>query len=228
VSKNEKALLLIGSPKGEASTSASLGNYLASRLEEFGMISEKGYIHRLVNREEKIQDLFRMVDNADLIILAFPLYVDSLPAPVIKAMELIKEQRDTLERKDPKNFVAISNSGFPEAFQSTVALQICRIFSNECGFVWKGGIVLGGGGSLDGAPLPEKGGMVRNIIKGLDIAASALKDGNDIPQEALDLVAKKIIAYALYRMFGNLGWKIQARRHGVKKRLRDRPYLNRV
>ena len=87
---NKKALLLIGSPKGEKSTSASLGNYLTSKLEEFGMISEIGFIHRLVNREEKIQSLFEMIDTADLIILSFPLYVDSLPAPVIKAMELIK------------------------------------------------------------------------------------------------------------------------------------------
>ncbi len=224
MSNNNKALLLIGSPKGENSTSASLGNHLTSRLEELGMKIEKGFIHRLVNREETIQDLIRKVDSADLIILSFPLYVDSLPAPVIKAMELIKEERNKFESKKSQNFIAISNNGFPEASQNIIALQICRIFSRDCGFVWKGGIVVGGGGAINGIPLQERGGMVRNVIKGLDIAAHALKDGKDIPQEAIDLISKKFIPYTFYRVFGNLGWRLQARKYGVKKKIKDTPY----
>ncbi|MFX1574468.1 MAG: NAD(P)H-dependent oxidoreductase [Promethearchaeota archaeon] len=224
MSTNKKALLLIGSPRGENSTSASLGNYLISKLEEYEMLIEKGFIHRLVNREEAIQKLFRMIESADLIILTFPLYVDSLPAPIIKAMELIKEERDKSESKKSHSFIAICNSGFPEASQSMVALQICRIFANDCGFVWHGGVALGGGGAINGAPLQEKGGMVRNVIKGLDIIAHALKDGKDIPQEAIDLFSKKFIPSALYKMFGNLGWKIQARRYGVRKKLKNKQY----
>ncbi len=221
---DKKVLLLIGSPKGENSTSASLGNYLISKLEEFGMKTEKAFIHRLVYREEKIQNLFRMIDNADLIILTFPLYVDSLPAPVIKAMELIKEEKDKLKSQKSQNFIAICNSGFPEPSQSTVALQICRIFSKDCGFVWKGGVALGGGAAINGTPLQEKGGMVRNVIKGLDIIAHALKEGKDIPQAAIDLFSKKFIPSAIYKTFGNLGWKLQARRYGAKKKLKDKPY----
>ena len=89
----ENVLLLVGSPKGESSTSASLGNYLLHKLEELGLSTEKAFIHRLVNRTEKQKELLSMVDNATLIILTFPLYVDSLPAPVIKAFELLNEER---------------------------------------------------------------------------------------------------------------------------------------
>ena len=221
---NNKALLLIGSPKGENSTSASFGNYLTSKLEELGMKIEKGFTHRLVSREETIQNLFKMIDKADLIILSFPLYVDCLPAPVIKAMELIKEERNKIESKKSQDFIAICNNGFPEASQNVIALQICRIFSRDCGFIWKGGIAYGGGGAINGIPLKERGGMVRNVMKGLDIAAQALKDGKDIPQEAIDLISKKIIPYNIYRVFGNLGWRLQARKYGVKKKLKDKPY----
>jgi len=224
MNNNNKALLLIGSPRGEKSTSASLGNYLTSKLEVFGMIIEKGFIHKLVNREETIQNLFEMIDRADLIIISFPLYVDCLPAPVIKAMELISEERKKLESKKSQNFIAISNNGFPEVSQNTTAIQICRIFSIDCGFIWKGGIAVGGGGAINGIPLDERGGMVRNVIKGLDIAAHALKDGKDIPQEAIDLLSKKFIPYNFYRAFGNLGWRLQARRNSVKKKLKDKPY----
>ncbi len=207
ITKN--ALFLIGSPKGENSTSASLGNYLTSKLEESGMTIEKGFIHRIVNRENKIKELFEMIDNADLIILSFPLYVDSLPAPVIKAMELIKEERDKLEIKKTPNFIALCNNGFPEASQNIIALQICRIFSNDCDFLWKGGIAIGGGGAINGDPLKKTRANVRYIIKGLDLAADALKDGKEIPQKAIDLISKKVVSYTMYRIFANLGFRCQ-------------------
>jgi len=224
MNSNKKALLLIGSPRVEKSTSASVGNYLISKLEEFGMAKETIFIHRVVNHEEKIKSLFQTIENADFIILSFPLYVDSLPAPVIKAMELIKEYRVKLESKKSQSFIAIANNGFPEASQNSTALQICRIFSKECGFAWKGGLAIGGGGAINGSPLLEKAGMVRNVIKGLDISAQALKENNDVPQEAIDFLSKKFIPATIYKIFGNLGWRMQARQYGVKQKLKDTPY----
>jgi hypothetical protein len=226
MSKYKKAVLLIGSPKGERSSSVSLGNYLVSKLEVSGIVFEKAFIHRLVNREEKIQSLFEMINNADLIILSFPLYVDSLPAPVIKAMELIKEEQQKLENKKSKDFIAICNSGFPEASQSTIALQICKIFSKACGFNWKGGIAIGGGGAISGRPLEGIGGMVRFIIAGLDITAQAIIEGKEIPKEAIELFSKQFIPRSLYIYGGNLGWRLQARRLGAGKKIKDKPYAH--
>ena len=224
----KNVLLLVGSPKGEGSTSASLGNYLLHKLEELGLSSEKSFIHRLVNRQEKQKELFSLVDKADLIILSFPLYVDSLPAPVIKAMELINEERALSKNSKTQGFVALSNCGFPEAFQINTALEICRIFAKESGFDWKGGIAFGGGGAVNGIPLEERGGMVRNVRKGLDIAAEAIAKGKDIPQEALDLISKKIIPITLYKMMGNLGWRFQARKFGARKRMKNKPYSSQL
>lgn len=219
-----KALLLVGSPKGERSTSLSLGNYLVSKLEEFGMASEVEFIHRLVNREEAIQNLYSMINGADLIILSFPLYVDSLPAPVIKAMELIKAERDKLESdKHNTNLIAICNSGFIESSQSAVALQICRNFANSCGFIWKGGVAMGGGGAIDGDPLQKKEGMLRNVLRGFDIAAQALKDDKEIPQEAIKLISKKLMPRVLYNLIGNLSWRLEARKF-AKRKIRSKPY----
>ena len=222
----EKALLLVGSPKVEQSTSASLGNYLISKLEEAGMTSKVLLIHRVVNREDKIKTLLDEVEIADLIILSFPLYVDSLPAPVIKAMELIRDNRRSLKSKRHPNFIAIANNGFPEASQNNVALKICRIFSNECELVWKGGIALGGGGAVHGVPLLEKASRFRNIINGLDLVALALKDDKEIPQEAYNFISKELIPPSIYRFFGNYGWRSQAKRYGVKQKITQKPYLN--
>ncbi|MFX1414739.1 MAG: NAD(P)H dehydrogenase, partial [Promethearchaeota archaeon] len=161
---------------------------------------------------------------ADLIVLSFPLYVDSLPAPVVKAMELIKEERDRLESKKSKNFIAISQNGFPEFYQNLTALRICKIFAEDCEFVWKGGLALGQGGSIGGMPLLERGGMVRNVVKGLDITAQALAEGKEIPQEAVDLFSKRFIPNFFYNSIVNLGWRLQKRKH-TKKKIKEKPYL---
>jgi len=225
MTETKSTLLLVGSPRGETSTSASLGAYLLKLLEESGFDTAKGFIHRLVNRNEKIEELLSMVNNADLIILSFPLYVDSLPAPVIKAMELIRDNRNEKQRQN-QDFIAISNCGFPESSQIEVALEICKNFAEEVNFNWRGGLAIGGGGAVNGRPLEERGGMLRNVIKGLQITAEYLSKGEDIPNEAIELVSKGFIPSAMYKMMGNLGWRIQARRYGALKRMKDQPDLN--
>ena len=225
MTETKSTLLLVGSPRGETSTSASLGAYLLKLLEESGFDTAKGFIHRLVNRNEKIEELLSLVNNADLIILSFPLYVDSLPAPVIKAMELIRDNRNEKQRQN-QDFIAISNCGFPESSQIEVALEICKNFAEEVNFNWRGGLAIGGGGAVNGRPLEERGGMLRNVIKGLQITAEYLSKGEDIPNEAIELVSKGFIPSAMYKMMGNLGWRIQARRYGALKRMKDQPDLN--
>ncbi|MBN1800758.1 MAG: hypothetical protein JW891_04585 [Candidatus Lokiarchaeota archaeon] len=206
---NKKALLLVGSPKSEKSTSASLGNYLCSKLEGHVSAIDKRYIHRIYNHEEKIKELVKLINNTDIIVLSFPLYIDCLPAPVIKTMELIKEERDKLENKNAPFFIAICNNGFPESSQIKLALRICRIISEECGFTWKGGFAAGGGGAINGAPLKRKSGPGRFYVKGFDIAANSLKDDEDIPQKAFDTVSKKAVSYNMYRIFANLGFRLE-------------------
>jgi multimeric flavodoxin WrbA len=225
MSNIKKALLLVGSPKGEKSTSASLGNYLLSKLRELGAEIEKAYIYRLVNREEKINELYAMVESADLIIISFPLYVDSLPAPVIKAMELLDEERARLSETKAKAFIAISNCGFPESEQIQVALDICEMFAKAAGFIWKGGIAFGGGGAIHGIPLEKRGGIIRNLTKGLELAAELLNEGKDLSVEALKLIADPLIPKGMYKTMGNLGWHFQARKFKARKRLKDQPYL---
>ena len=68
--------------------------------------------------------------------------------------------------------------------------------------------------------------MVRNVIKGLDITAEHLSRGESISNEAIELVSKKIIPSGMYTMMGNLGWRIQARRYGALKSMKNQPDRN--
>jgi hypothetical protein len=90
---------------------------------------------------------------------------------------------------------------------------------------WAGGLALGGGeGLVHGMPLNELDGRAIPIKKSLELAATALADGEPIPQAARDLLAKPAIPNWLYRLSGAYGWKQQAKRYGMEKSLRRRPY----
>ena len=217
-------LLLVGSPFGFRSTSSSLGSYLMDRLIEKGYTANKVHIHELVKSQEGIEELLHLVGISDLVVLTFPLYVDSLPAPVIKAMEIItRHRREAADAKNQK-FIAISNSGFPEAHQNLIALEICRCFAQRSGFEWAGGLALGMGPAIRRKPLNELGGMVRNVKKALDVTALALSEGRIIPEEATKHMTKSILPGRLYTWMGNRLWKYEAKKNGVIDGIREKPH----
>ena len=225
MNKNDKVLLLVGSPKSASSTSNSLGDYLISRLEQLGLTVSKEFIYKLVRKEEGQKELLTKVEEASTIILAFPLYVDCLPAGVIKALEIIADHRKSKTNREKQRFAIIINCGFPETQHNNTAVAICKIFSREVGFEWKGALSLGMGGAVGGRSLEGRGGMMRNVIKGLDLAAHALAEGEAIPNEAIELFEKKFIPITLYTKMGNLGWNQQAKKYGARKKIKDQPYL---
>ncbi len=225
MNKNDNVLLLVGSPKGSSSTSNSLGDYLISCLEQLGLTATKEYIYKLIKKEEGQKKLLAKVEEAGMIILAFPLYVDCLPAGVIKALEFIADHRKSKRDREKQGFAIIINCGFPETQHNNTAIAICKVFSREVGFEWMGALSLGMGGAVGGGSLEERRGMVRNVIKGLDLAAQALAEGKDITDEATEFFGKKFIPISLYTKMGNMGWNKQAKKYGARKKIKDQPYL---
>jgi hypothetical protein len=175
-----------------------------------------------------MQALLDAVDVADLVTLAFPLYVDSLPAPAIEALERIAAHRQGRDPSHRQRFTAIANCGFPEAHHCTTALAICETFARQAGFEWVGSLALGGGQMIDGAPLAEGGGKTMLIRKSLDLTAGSLAQGEAIPQAAQEMLARPVIPPWAYRLIGGLGWILAARGYGVMRSLKRRPYSARA
>ncbi len=220
------ATLLIGSPRGPRSTSDALGTYLLERLREKGVSLNKVYIQQSLSSEQGIDTLFRTVAEADIIILASPLYADSHYSGVVTAMELIREDLKNKPHIRKQMMVALSNSGFPESWHNDLSLAISRRFALECGFEWAGGLALGGGESIAGRPLEEAGGLVRNVKKSLELAADALAKGENIPEGAVKLMARPLVPKWLYLLIGNIGWIWKAKKQGCRERLGSKPYLD--
>jgi hypothetical protein len=220
-----RATLMIGSPKGLASTSDSLGSYLLLKLGENGFQTERIYVTWSVNSDSSREAMLKLVDSSDLLILAFPLYVDSLPSRVVAALELIAEHGRLGNIRTRPRLVAIVNSGFPEASQNDLALAICRCFAQEVGIDWAGGLALGGGPMIAGRPLSQLGGRVRNVMKALDLTAAAISEGEPVPKEAVALMARPMIPLWLYVWMANRGWNRRIKECGTRRRLYDQPYL---
>jgi len=245
------ALLLIGSPKPGASSSASLGAYLEDRLVACGLATETIVLVKALKTDEGTRALLAATAAADLVVLSFPLYIDSLPAPVVRAFELIADSRTTgtsgaaepgaAIRVAPASgaaardasapgaaerpgFAAICQCGFPEAEHDLVALEICANFARAAGFDWAGGLPMGGGGLIDGRPLGARGGLLRSVTRALDLSAAELADGRPVPAEAVRLMAKPAFPAFAYRFVANRGWRAELKKRGAATPLDAQPY----
>ena len=219
-----RAVLLVGSPRTKKSTSASLGGYLFEQLRTSGIETQTIQIYTSLYSQERMMGLLAAIDQADLVVLAFPLYVDSLPAPVTAALEKIAAHRKDIQ--SPIRFAAIANCGFPEAKHNETALAIAAEFARQTGLIWMGGLALGAGeGIVHGIPLNELDGRAIPLKGALDLAAETLACGNSIPQTARDSLAKPVIPNWMYTLQGRFGWRQSAKQYGMEKNLKRQPYL---
>lgn len=217
-----KALFIIGSPRRERSTSSVLASNLSARLQAEGLSVERHFAVFPRPSAGELQRLARAVDEADLLVLVFPLYVDQLPAGVVAALEHIHAERHDRVVKT-RWLSAIVNCGFPEASQNDTALSIVRRFAELDGMEWLGGLSRGMGGAIAGRPLEKAGMGARGVGPALDLAATALSRGLTIPPRAIELMATPPYPDWIYRLFGNIDWYRQAGRHGTAAALRSKP-----
>ena len=217
------ALVLVGSPKGRNSSSFLLGSKLAEGLRNHGAAVREELAHPALRTEDGTRRLLDAVDASDLVVLSFPLYVDSLPSPLTLLLELVAGRRAGAAMAGSPRLAAIVQCGFPEAHQCDTAVGICRLFAGRTGMRWAGALAMGMGGSLERGFRKLPGGG-RNILRALDMASETLAGGGDIPGEAATLFATPLMPRWMYTLFGNLGWRVQLRRNRARKPLADRPH----
>lgn len=218
------AMILVGSPKGGTSASFTLGSKLADGLRTHGAGVTYGFAHHALRSEEDTGRLLDAVDAADLVVLAFPLYIDSLPAPLTRVLEMIagRRARAAAPPGTPR-VAALIQCGFPEARQCDAAIGICRLFAERTGMRWAGALAMGMGGQL-AAGIEGLPGGGKHIVRALDTAAESLAKGGDIPEEAATLFAKPLVPRWMYTLVGNIGWRVQMRKNRARRPIGYRPY----
>ena len=141
--------LINGSPKVNNSASSTL-------LEDIkGYVGENAEVTRLGFHSPTIsQEVIEELEKTDIWVFSCPLYVDGIPGHLLSCLVQLEEVRI----HNPQIHVyGIVNCGFYEGIQAEYALKILQNWCLKTGFIWSGGIGVGGGGGLAMMPQKESG-----------------------------------------------------------------------
>lgn len=227
----QKAVLLVGSPRGEKSTSTSIVNYISNILRSKEIEGEIFWVALIINKKEEIDRMLKAIDDSDIVLLAVPLYIDSAPYIVIKAMEIVNAYRQDQAKRKQQIFFPIINSGFPERSHFPVAIKIYETFSSSAGFKWIGSLSIGSGEGLQGSKgksLEEAGNMSKAIRSKLEELVETLAEGKEYRNEYIGVIPEKLFKgffkflVPLFLWIGNRHWKRLAKKNGAD--VMARPY----
>lgn len=198
-----KIALINGSPKGKRSTSASL-------LEDLqGCIGEKAEtVWVELNREAAPEEAIQALKQADVWVFAFPLYVDGVPGHLLACLVQLGA---ALPGDGEKPVYGIVNCGFYEGIQTEPALWIMENWCEKAGYVWGGGIGVGGGGGLAMMPKMEPGKGPRAPI---DMALSELADRLLRREARENSYVSVAFPRFLYKLAAQSGWRKAIRANG--------------
>ena len=219
-----QALLLIGSakPRGR-STSEALGQALMERLALHGVGAQLSHVHRDAHDAAGLARLAAAVREVDLLVLATPVYVDSLPSLLTAALEAIADDRRRTPTPRPLMVTMLVNCGFPEARQASVARTIGALFARDAQACWAGALQLGEGGMIDGRAIDGTNPLLDRLSPLLDDAAESLARGERLTDAAVQGFQEPLMPRLAYAIAADTGWLWTAAHASAVTRLWQRP-----
>lgn len=212
--KSKKILIFNGSPRKKG-TSYSFARTIKKLAEEDRNTIEIIHIIEYLEEGKSIESLKETIAKSDIIALSSPLYVDSLPHPVIWFFErLIEECKDELKGKC---FFAVGQCAFPYSEIVKTLIGSCKCFAEAAEMKWIGGLRYGGGVLINGELIENLGKKGEKIISAFKYALDDIYAGRDISpkaQEMLDMKFPKILARPMAALL-NHKIKINAKKIGL-------------
>ena len=133
-------LLINGSPRGATGNSKLLLDAFAAGVRR----EDPNFAIAEVNLKSKtgLDDALRLAQSAADIVVAFPLYVDTMPAGVKELFEALPKQA---EGEQPSRLGFVVQSGFPESSQSFPLERYLEKLCRRLGYGYLGTVIKGGG-----------------------------------------------------------------------------------
>lgn len=209
----KKLLLLNGSPRKKG-TSFSFALSLKLLCEQSGHIAEIVHVYDYFDEKQDLSELYKRLNQSDVIGLLAPLYVDTLPYPDIWLLEKLSVSN----MLEGKGFFAIGQCGFPDITRCEPLLSACKFFAQESKMKWLGGLGYGGGAIINGTHLEDLGKKGQKMILAFKMALEDILENKQIApkcQEALTLKFPKIL-YRPMALFLNHRSKKEAIKNGTK------------
>lgn len=154
---------------------------------------------------ENTQDYFKLksIENlkgkfikADVIGIVAPVYIDTLPYPVIDFLDKIEDNFSDILKG--KSLFIIGKCNFPESRRVIPMILNCKCFAKEIEMKWLGAMAYGGSVIIiEGRGLEEAGKEGQRMIKALEMATEDIINGEKISKEAIDLFKNYISSYMI-------------------------------
>ena len=212
-----KIVIINGSPKPQQSASRTLIDKIEGFLEKKPRVY---HASQLIRQENNFTEISKIL-KADVLLFVFPLYIDSLPAHLIKFLTIIEKEKMNVNGNVPIVY-AVCNCGFFEAEHNLVALDIVKNFSARLGMSWGYGIGIGGGGFVTSQSknISPKGSAA-NVYTALCELAKAME--TDHAKKPNVFLTPNIPRF-MYKFSGNLSWYLLAMKNGSLRSLKAKPH----
>ncbi len=186
---NQRMILLVGSPR-QKGTSFSFARTIKILAEEQGFQVELEFVYPYYEGIKPFSDIQALISVCNTVGMVMPMYIDTLPAPVIWFMEEIT--RTMKKQLAGKKLFAVAQCGFPDVYLLQPSLESCRLFARSNGMVWLGGVGYGGGAIIDGRFLENLGRKGGNIIKAFRMMVEDIAEGHIIHRRVQQILTVKI------------------------------------
>jgi multimeric flavodoxin WrbA len=210
---NKKFLIFNGSPRKKG-TSYSFARTIAKLVKEYGNTAEIIHIIEYLEEGKSIESLKETISKSDILVLSCPLYVDSLPHPVIWFFEeLMRDYKNVLKGK---SFFAVGQCAFPYAELLNTLLGSCRCFAEAAEMKWLGGLGYGGGVMINGELMENLGKKGEKITSAFKCALQDVYEDKAISSKAQAMLAMKFpkIFGRPMAAFLNHKIKVNGNKHG--------------
>lgn len=202
-----KITLLNGSPRLNNATTKKLFELIKSNVEiekkQELIWSEACYLNYSID------------ENTDVLIIGTPLYFDGISGVLIAFLEnLINDKNENGKYQKAIKVYGLCNCGFIEGSQNRTGLMQIEQFAQEAGFVWCGGLGLGGGGMIpEVLNAPDKASIKKPILKAInDFAKSILSE----EKYESNIFTQPDCSWMEYKRNAELGWKETCQKNGLK------------
>lgn len=219
--------VLNGSPRGLKSNTKLL---LDNLVESFQATGEHRVDVTVLLRERKPQEWLRVTREADVVLLAFPLYADAMPGIVKEYIEAVSPLRNDARKP---TFFFLVQSGFPEALHCRHVARYLKKVCRRLGAPHGGTLVRGGVEGIQVMP-PW---MTRKLYALCSRAGKELGGSSEWSEELVTQFAGRerygAMGRGVLRLLSAVGvanmyWNQQMKAHGVRDRSDDQPLLDSV
>lgn len=198
-----------GSPKGESGCSAYLIGQLRAMFSPDVRRAQYDAI-KLPGQEEKLAEALA----ADALVFVFPLYIDSIPAPLHICMDALRRALPGQFRPRPAVY-AVVNCGFYESAQTAIALRVVENFCAAAGLEYKFGAGIGGGAFIAATKqIPLDSFIKKPAYRALRAVQTSIESGGRAARQ--NQYANLRVPRRLFIYMANCHWRGLARTNGLK------------